>query len=226
MYREWLDNPARPKELRTRTRENYENLFTRYLDPAFGSEPIADLRKDLVKACIESIGARLAKSERANRGYQAVPALKLVRSVCRYALSNDYIIKDPTLGVALPVPEKNPKGKQSRPLSGAELKAVWGGADERLGETGAALLKLSLLIGRRVSELVHAHAVEFDLDVDRPVWTIPGTREGNKSLDTYIVPLPPVAVDIITRQLQSRARPSLYVFPAQSCPRSCGGVAG
>jgi integrase len=69
---------------------------------------------------------------------------------------------------------------------------------------------------RRVSELVHAHAVEFDLDVDRPVWTIPGTREGNKSLDTYIVPLPPVAVDIIKRQLQSRARPSLYVFPARS----------
>ena len=216
VYFEWLDRPGRRRTLRRRTREGYEQQFRDYIEPFFGNWPITDLRKQDIAAAVEKVRKATTNPDRGMRGLQSTKVLKLIRSICRYALTKDYIVRDPTLALDFPVPEDNPDGRQSRPPTDEELRLMWVEAPKRLSPQIARILKIGFLLGKRVSEIVNAKKSEIQFGPDAH-WKIPGTTEGNKSREDQIVPLPSLAIALFQEQLDE-AKDSPFVFPAKGKP--------
>ena len=133
----------------------YERIFRTHIEPRIGSTKIALLDKATIKIEIEEIRKATTNSERGHRGLQASRALQLIRSVCRYALGEDYCDRDPTFGINRPVPDANPDGKQNRPPTNDELKALWVGRRHYAAEDGSGF-RLTVLLGKRISELLGA----------------------------------------------------------------------
>jgi integrase len=94
--------------------------------------------------------------------------------------------KNPCAGVHRP---ETPRARD-RVLTDAEIKAFWSAAD---AEQFGALLKLLLLTGCRLNEVAGMRRAE--LSEDGATWTIPGERTKNHR--THVVPLPPMAREMI-----------------------------
>jgi len=78
-------------------------------------------------------------------------------------------------------------------------------------------VKLLLVTAVRLSELIEAPWVEFDLEADEPVWRIPATRiktAKDMVLSDFTIPLPPVAVEWL-QEIKRTSVASEYVFPAR-----------
>lgn len=88
---------------------------------------------------------------------------------------------------------------------------MWNGADIHLSPTFARMVKLALLLGRRRAEIAHAEISELHLVGDQPYWLIK-PREGNKSAEPSLVPLPRMAVEILHSAVRD-AEESKFVFP-------------
>ena len=218
VYREWLDHPGRKRTLREKSREAYEWQF-KHIRPPLGSVPIATLTSADIRAAVEAIRVATTDPERGRRGYISTKCLKLIRSVCRFAADKGYIDKDPTRGIDLPVPENNPQGRQNRPPSEVELRRLWNAAPEYISAQHGRTMKLAFLLGKRVSEMCGALKSEVTIDGDKPSWFIPGSREGNKSREDQVVPLPPMATSILSEQMAA-AGESPFVFPARGKPHT------
>jgi integrase len=105
---------------------------------------------------------------------------------------------------------------RDRHLSLKEIPLVWEGFDAMIAtrdgtytDTGPLILKLCLVTGQRIGEVVGMHRDELDLDPENPIWTIPKERTKNKR--EHVVPLSPLAVQIIRDAL--RLTNGNYVFP-------------
>jgi integrase len=110
---------------------------------------------------------------------------------------------------------QNPEGRQHRPPSDEELRVIWNDAPEYMNARNVRILRLALLLGKRVSEMVEAKTSELHLEGRNPHWFIPGARTGNKAREDQIVPLPKLAVDLL-REASAADGGSQYVFPARS----------
>jgi integrase len=82
---------------------------------------------------------------------------------------------------------------RDRVLTDVEIVAFWRAASEERTEF-AAVLKLLLLTGQRLSEVGGIRRVELSPDV--ATWTIPGERAKNHR--THVVPLAPPMREIVT----------------------------
>ena len=216
-YKEWLDNPARKRTLRARTRGEYERVFKTHVEKRIGAMKIALLDKVTVKTKLEEIRKATTDAERGHRGLQATKALTLIRAVCRYALGKEYCDRDPTFGLDRPVPDANPAGKQHRPPTNDELKQLWHGAEAMQPNTRRAFM-LTVLLGKRVGEIVGARKDEVELG-DNAHLFIPGKREGNKSREDQRVPLPPLAQKIVLEALADSGD-SPFIFPGDAKMRN------
>lgn len=76
-------------------------------------------------------------------------------------------------------------------------------------------MRLAILIGKRVSELVGVRKEDVTLGSEPSLFI--GIREGNKSGVEQRVPLPPAAAAILIAALAD-AVPSPFVFPASGAP--------
>jgi integrase len=215
IYQEWLDDPARKRKLRPRTKEEYERIFRLHLAPHFGRLDIAALDKRKISDALEQVRLSTTDAAKGQRGLQATKALKLLNSVCQYAEDREYILRNPARGVSPPVPDHNPEGRQHRPLRESELRMIWREAPSHMNEQNVRLLRLALLLGKRVSELSGALKSELNLDHVPPRWIIPATREGNKGREDQLVPLPPLAAALLRLAVEARG-PSPYVFQART----------
>jgi integrase len=101
-------------------------------------------------------------------------------------------------------------------LSPAETQALVRALDADRDQTAAAALALLIVTGARLREVILA-AWE-NVDFDRGMLTVPRSKSGRPRH----VPLSPVAVGILQRQLATRpeteAGPNLYVFPSHRRP--------
>jgi len=86
------------------------------------------------------------------------------------------------------------KKPRQRVLSDDELRAVWK-ATEKLDYPWRHFYRLLLLTGARKTEVSDARWGEFDLDGDKPLWTIPEARF--KSGRKHIIPLSADAVALL-----------------------------
>ena len=216
VYREWLAHPGRKRALSERTVEEYERIFRLHVMPYLGKAPIDGLDKRRVSEAIELVRRATTDAAKDQRGLQATKALKLIRSVCGFAVEKrEYISRNPTTGIDLPVPEANPAGKQNRPPTNEELRQLWLEGPKLMTAAETRVLRLAILLGRRVSEIAGAHREDVRADFSPPYLLIPADRIGNKSKKEDAVPLPPVAFSIIKEALDvGQAGDPLFVGAA------------
>ena len=214
VYSAWLDHPSRKRALRGRTREHYEQVFRRHLEPRLGHILLTSLTTSQIKAAVEDIRVATTNSEKGHRGTQATKALKIIHSICEYANGENLIDRNPARGITHPVPIEHPAGKQHRPPTDDELRRIWNEAPQHMNSQCVRIVRLALLLGKRVSEMVEAKKSELSFDKS-PHWFIPGSRTGNKGGEDQIVPLPPLASSIL-REACSDSKDSPFVFQARS----------
>jgi integrase len=215
-FAEWLENPRRKKEMRGRTREEYERIHKLHVAPYIGTKPLRALDKAIIRDAVEKACEESTDKKLGFRGLQGTKALRLIRSVCEYAIDHEYIVTNPTRGILDPAPQQNPKGKQHSPLTDVELRLVWNEAPQRMSEQSVRMLQLILLLGKRVSEIVGIGKDDVVLGTNAYL-KIPGTREGNKSREDQAVPLPSLAESIL-RDAIAVSGDSPFVFPQRGKP--------
>ncbi len=225
VYLEWLAWRGRTKTLRQPSLDAYSWQFRHFKKIGLDTIPIAELSKEVIQNALDAILAAIIDPDEAKpgyrrgykRGYMATKCLALIRSIFLHAAKRDYISGDPTFGIDLPVPKKNPVGRRHRAPTDLELKQLWNAASKHMSPQHVRMMQLAFLLGKRVSELCGTLQSEIDLSSDQPNWIIPGEREGNKSRERQVVPLPPLAVAIFSEQLAS-ASGSKFAFPARGLP--------
>jgi len=106
---------------------------------------------------------------------------------------------NPVIGTNRP---KKPPPRE-RVLSDAELAAVWRAVgDDDFGR----IVRLLMLLGQRRSEV--GSMTWHEVDLGRGTWTIPSSR--TKNARPHTLPLPPLAIDIITNTPRIVGRDVLF----------------
>ena len=134
--------------------------------------------------------------------------LAVVRRMFRFALNRDIVDVNPFAGIEKPSEEN----KRDRILSDVEIRTLWLGLDgARMPAAARLALRLLLTTAQRRSEVVGATWREFDLDSDKPIWTIGGERTKNGK--THTVPLSAQAVALLT-EIRKHSGDSEWLFPS------------
>lgn len=158
---------------------------------------------------LELVYDKAQQRERPRRGapggaaVQSGKMLTRLRTFFRWALANNLITTDPTIGVRRPAKEAS----RDRVLSKAEIRAFWAGCGQ-LGYPFGAIFSLLLLTAQREAEVAGMRWPEVDLE--NRVWTIP--RERAKSNRAHIVHLSALAAEI----LAGLPRLGELVFPTRT----------
>jgi integrase len=124
----------------------------------------------------------------ANRVLAAVSAL------FSWALQRDLIEQSPTARLAMPSAER----KRERTLAADEIRAVWAAAGE-LAYPFGCFFQMALITGQRRTEV--AGMRWQDIDEAERTWALPSER--TKAGRAHIVPLSPLAIEILEEVQQS-----------------------
>jgi integrase len=115
--------------------------------------------------------------------------LALVKTIFRYALSQDWIDFSPAEGIRKPQVER----ERDRVLTMSDVAQIWNAA-ELLGYPFGPYIRLLILTAQRRTEV--ASMRWDDLDLDASMWTIPAAD--TKGERRHFVPLSATAVQILT----------------------------
>ena len=189
---DYVERYAKP---RNRSWRETESFLTRTLDATDGWQD-RDIRligrKDVLNA-LDAVVARGATIH-ANRLFAAL------RRYFAWTVERGILDASPMAGLKPPSPEVS----RDRVLTDGELAAAWKAA-EQIGYPFGPVVQLLILTGQRRSEVLEAEWREFDLDA--ATWTIPRTRAKNDR--AHVVPLAPIAVEILHRLPRVGQRPRL-----------------
>jgi integrase len=174
---------------------DFENCANREFIPRWRDRPMASITKTDLLEVIDAAKARGAP-------YAAHNAWAHARRLWNWAIARDIVSQSPCDRVR-PITIIGPKTPRQRVLSDDELRKLWKGS-KRIGYPYGPLWQLLMVTGQRKSEVAGAQWCEFDLK--RSLWQIPPDRF--KSNATHIVPLSPLALDI----LASLPRNGEYLF--------------
>jgi integrase len=149
-------------------------------------KPLHSMPADTVSR--KDIAARLLVITRERGTTTALRARSVVSELFSWAMGQGLCETNPVIGTNRP---KKPPPRE-RVLSDAELAAVWRGAvdDDDFGR----IVRLLMLLGQRRSEV--GSMTWHEVDLERGTWTIPSSR--TKNARPHTLPLPPLAIDIIT----------------------------
>ena len=164
----------------TRDWKETQRLLKQFAE-AWKGRPLPDIGKQDIHRLLDGIVARGAPVG-ANRAFAQL------RKMCRWAVSRGILDRSPCDSIDPPSTENS----RDRVLDADELRLVWRAADD-LGFPFGPIVKLLILTGQRLSEVVKMEWRELDLN--RALWTLPGARTKNKRL--HLVPLSPQAIEII-----------------------------
>jgi integrase len=160
-----------------------ERLLKREVYPEIGRIKAAAVKRRDVLDILEA---------KADAGFvaQSTQILAVVRKMFNWAVDGDYLAMSPAIGI-------KPRGKavkRDRVLSDDELRAIWTTLpDAALSDQTRDIVRLLFLTGQRSGEVCGMACGE--IDADRAIWTIPGSRTKNGL--THVVPLAPAALAII-----------------------------
>jgi len=211
-FRKWVEEHHPEGALKLRTRNYYLDLYCLHVAPRLGQYSLGDTDKALLKHAVAEIQAASTDPQKNHRGLQATKALDLVRQVLQWAEDNDHVSHNVARGIRAPVPKKNPAGKCSRPLTEEKLRRVWDAAPNYCWMRSALVIRLSFVIGKRLSEIVGA--LKSEICLENKTMLIPGHRVGNKSNKDEVVPLPELAVSIFAEAMVDSGD-SVFVFPGR-----------
>lgn len=166
-----------------------ERRLQLHILPAWRDRKIVDIRRADVRALLDGLeGAVLP-----NR------VLTLIKTIFRYALSQDWIDFSPAEGIRKPQTEK----ERDRVLTMIDLTQIWQAA-EFLGYPFGPYIRLLILTAQRRTEV--ASMRWDDLDLDAGMWTIPAAD--TKGERRHFVPLSAAAV----QTLKPLPRLGVHVF--------------
>jgi integrase len=128
-----------------------------------------------------------------------------------WTLEHRKIKASPSIGVFVPPAPKN----RERVLSQDEIVRFWR-ATNQLNEPFGSMLRVLLLTAARLREVAGMRRSE--LSEDGTIWTIPANRTKNKR--AHIIPLPPLARDIIGEVKQIKGQGGFVFSTTGSTPVS------
>lgn len=212
VFDDWYKRHALVKLTRAETDlSRYRN----HLEGEFAAKRIADLKRIEIARYRDKVAAKatpLVSNE----------VLVLINRVLNWALDEGLIEANP----AARLRKAGKRRPRERVLNNAGMVTFWQaleatetmtGEHMARGEKGRMLspatrsvLRLLLLTGQRRSEVVEARKSELELDIDEPVWTIPGERTKNGLL--HRVPLCPLARAEFAKAMAASPDDSVYVF--------------
>jgi len=212
IFDDWYKRHALVKLTRAETDlSRYRN----HLEGEFAAKRIADLKRIEIARYRDKVAAKatpLVSNE----------VLVLINRVLNWALDEGLIEANP----AARLRKAGKRRPRERVLNSAGMVTFWQaleatetmtGEHMARGEKGRMLspatrsvLRLLLLTGQRRSEVVEARKSELELDIDEPVWTIPGERTKNGLL--HRVPLCPLAKAEFAKAIAASPDDSVYVF--------------
>jgi integrase len=118
-------------------------------------------------------------------------AFEDIRAMVRWAVSRGDLDHNPIDGMRGP-PISKPR---TRVLSDEEIRDLWNRLPELRSQGVAQVIKFCLITAQRIGEV--AGLRQGELDLDRAVWNIPGSR--TKNGHPHCVPLSPMALDLISQ---------------------------
>lgn len=186
---EFIDRYAKRKK---RTWRADETMLDRAVNPILGAVFARDVQRRDVLHLVDKIAARAPV--RANR------VLAVLRKMFAWAVDQELVPTSPCAGVKPPGAEL----RRERVLTDDELRALWNASEEVMATDLRNAVRLQLLTGQRIGEVVGARWREFDLK--QAQWTVPGDRTKNKRAN--LVPLTQEAVAV----LDSIERSGEFVF--------------
>lgn len=238
-----------------RTRADDQSMLERHIFPEIGDMKAVEITKRDVLRLLSVVAAKPDARSIANRGrrkgaddlkrahkladhvrsarkltHRPNRVFQLVRAIIRWAIGQDMLTADPTMGVKAPIKRER---ERERDLSPTEIKQMWAALEraparrrhgkgvprgERIVADGeipftrptALAMMLALATAQRVGEVVGIKLSELDLNDTAPTWTLPSARAKNDQ--AHRVPLSPLAVRLI-REAMTLAGGSPWLFP-------------
>ena len=139
-----------------------------------------------------------------DRPYQANRVLSLLSRMFSLAIEWKWRPDNPAKGV-----ERYEEQKRDRWLSDDELRRLCKVLDEHTNTRAANAVRLQLLTGARLGEVLSSRKEDFDLD--RGVWTKPSHQTKQKR--TEYLPLGAQALALVTSIIETSAPDSAFLFP-------------
>jgi integrase len=167
------------KKIRPRTLEQYTGILRNRIIPAWHGRSITSIRRRDAITLVERIAAD--HPTLANR------TVATGSKFFAWMLARDMVDSNPFTGVERPHQER----PRQNVIPDDVLRALWIAAGE-LGAFGAAL-RMLILTGCRLQEV--SRMIWSELDLDRRLWTLPGSRTKNGY--ELIVPLSAQAIEVL-----------------------------
>jgi integrase len=179
---------ARSVRGRLRSARDVERILGRALAP-LAAVPAAEVRKRDLLPLFESIAAE-GHARAAGRARQIVGAM------FKWAESLDFVPSDPARGL----PAYSHGAPRDRILSEEEIRTLWAWLESSsLSSAAADALRVQLLVGARIGEVVGMTAEEVDRD--KCIWTLAASRSKNKHART--TPLVGWARSIVAARIEA-----------------------
>jgi integrase len=194
------------------THRNFDN----HVLPRWGEKDIKTIARRDVTDLLDAVLGEGSKIKRDGKRLivpggpiAANRTLAAIRALFNFALRRGIIDATPVALVERPGEET----RRERTLAAEEMRAVWEASDS-LGYPFRPFFQLALITGQRRNEL--ARMSWADLNFDAATWTLPA--EATKPGRSHVVPLPPLAIEIL-KTLPRKAhtvggvtKPSAHVF--------------
>jgi integrase len=186
LVKDYVEIYAKPYK---RSWKEDERILNFDILPKWGAKRVHSLKRRDVIALLDEIVAR-------GSPIQANRTLATIRRMFNFAVDRDILETSPCHRVKPPAPESS----KDRYLTLEEIKIFWNRIDTaRLDKKTRMALKLVLLSMQRVGEVLGLH--ESELDLKNATWIIPKERTKNKQ--AHLVPLSPLAIEIITELMKA-----------------------
>jgi integrase len=200
-----IGNPRRNRKAKPKRTVDHDRrrLNWHILSSPLANRPLASITKHDVRQLVEQIGADGTYYE-ANRVLQLI-AVFFESAVAAGKLPDDFVNPCRRIAAFPETPRKVYIKKEQMPRF---LEAV----EKEPSVYVRGFIKLSLMLGTRCSELLHATWDQVDLNVERPTFNLPTS----KSDEPHRIPLVPAAVQVFTELHAHRMLGNEHIFPSPS----------
>jgi len=195
---------ARPK--RKSSLELEVSRWRNHISPSLGKRPISGLKRGDIRRWLDELSGS-GLSPAALNGCGAV-----LRLVLSYAVHIELIDANPAFGVATPFETQS----RERVLSREELACIWTTLSSlqpvAMEASTALCLALAMVTLQRLNDVCSMRVSEIDFA--EKVWAIPGSRI--KGARLHLVPLSPLALDLIARARRLPDAGGDVIFPGRA----------
>lgn len=186
---EYLTRHARKKK---RSADQDERTIKAEILPSWGKRKAKEITARDVVLLLDRIEAR-GKPVMRNR------TASLLSKLFRFGVTRGILDASPAVGI-----ERLAETPRDRVLTADEIRSLWAGLDDAdLDRRTALAIRFALVTGQRRGEV--AGIVREEIDDTEALWHLPGSRTKNGRPN--IIPLPPLAMEIVRESDALRVRP-------------------